>query len=387
MRWMGTLVLLLAGCSFNPPEGNGGGGDDAAVDAPVFDPDCVTWQTGAKHIDDPCRYPTKKKSWVVSGSVVLDTANCRETVGDAAETYIAAQPGDVSIALCVLSVESFSVAADSTLRVIGDKPLLILSRSTIDIVGKIDVSSTRNPLIAGAGARTSGCQGEMGGGAGEDFGGGGGGGYQAGGGDGGDGNGGREGGDATGSIAPVGVQGGCPGGDGGSGAMVGRGGAGGGAVQLTAEASIVVRPMGRILAGGMGGSGAVNGGGGGGGSGGFVGLDARSVTLEAGALIAANGGAGGTGCDMGPPGPVGEDGQNSTLAAIGGTATVCNDPARGGNGGALAARVGAEGSPTPNNGGGGGGGGGVGFILHWGAVGVGPDTASPAIVAGPRPMP
>jgi hypothetical protein len=162
------------------------------------------------------------------------------------------------------------------------------------------------------------------------------------------------------------IHGGSGGGLGGLGG-VRQGGAGGGAVQVTSYTSIqFANPMAANTCGawasGAGGAGGAPGGsgprgGGGGGSGGAILIEAPTVDIRLGVVLAANGGGGGAGADT----IDGQPGQFSSTPASGGiTAGV-----RGGNGAALNVNAtdGAPGVMTQQSSpAGGGGGGGIGRI-------------------------
>jgi hypothetical protein len=176
--------------------------------------------------------------------------------------------------------------------------------------------------------------------------------------------GGGDGGATFGTEELVPLLGGCPGGPGGVDNLSfpgNRGGAGGGAIQLSVAGALQIRSA--VAAPGGGGRGCTAGsdnGGGGGGSGGAVLLEARQVVLLASARITANGGAGAAGCD-GSGSSTSENGANGRIdgpyPAPGGSYT-----SSGGDGGAgtIEAMPGVD--RTGGNFGGGGGGGGVGRI-------------------------
>ena len=269
----------------------------------------------------------------------------------------------------VLSVESFSLVAGATLRVRGNTPLIIASWGTIDVSGVIDASSKLDSPGAGAqpfATPSSFCATHQSPTAAQDGAGGGGGGggaMQSNGGAGGGGNNGADTGGtgATGAatVAPL-LAAGCAGDKGGNGGSAGGiGGLGGGAVQLTARTSITIAASAKVTAGGQGGRQGAGGtgGGGGGGAGGMIGLEAPSLTIMSGAVLAANGGGGGEGGgnESGTPGP-GQDGQPTAAAATGGAT------GSGGNGGNGSVSTAAAGTGQQDGAGGGGGGGGAGYI-------------------------
>lgn len=282
----------------------------------------------------------------------------------------------------VISVESFTVAEGTTLRVVGDKPLIIASWSAITIAGTVDAGSHREDRRAGAGANPKLCE-ETGPGLGDDdvtgggSGGGGGGSFAGTGGKGGPGDTGGEnpGGDGGQMVGtPTIVRGGCAGAASG---MAGNddsvsapsnsmtrapGGAGGGAIQLSARQVITI--SGRVLAGGAGGTGApLNSavGGGGGGSGGWVGFDAPLSTFAPTARLAANGGGGGSSDSFSSTGDPGADGGDDATPAAGGVAGSC--ATAGAPGAAGATTNGPSSAQSAVSCGGGGGGGSVGYII------------------------
>lgn len=374
------FLLALGACSFEIAAAPGSGSNGDAVDAPLLDSgidpevDANTTCTGfvplGGHVN-PCSVPAGG-GWDVMADTTYNTTAGTVSTGTAPMSYAI---GDVRI----VSVSDFTIGAGATLRVTGDKPLLVLSWSTLRIDGTLDVSSRRilGSQSLGAGANTAACSGATNGTGTQDCGGGGGGGFRGGGGNGGaGGNAAGKGGDLL--AVPSTVVGGCSGTNGGTGGSKGYGGAGGGAAQLTARSRITVSSTGRLAAGGAGGEGGTgDGGGGGGGSGGYLGFAAPMVQLAQGAIIAANGGGGGTGCDGGD-GPEGENGRLDAVRAAGGTATVCATARAGGLGGAGIELTGGVGSSSPESGGGGGGG--TGHVLAWGTL-TNMATISPAITA------
>jgi hypothetical protein len=323
-------------------------------------------------------------SWVCSALTAHHFAGCdiprptRQLVLDAAGTYTydtdlailiapntdVSQPEHVTVAAGrLVSVEQVTIASGTTLRVIGAKPLIIASWSTISIAGTIDASSTATEQ--GAGANPATCAAHAAANGGNDTagaGGGGGGGFRGAGGKGGGGDGDNNGGPAGTAVAmtPAMLAGGCAGGRGGIGnANGGNGGNGGGAIQLTALDSITID--GAIHVGGSGGGGGTgdNGGGGGGGSGGMIGLESASITLGAASMLAANGGGGGGGAGDVPA----AGGQNAMMSATRAPPGPGSDGgSSGGLGGAGTTTTGDPGI-NDNDRGGGGGGGGTGFVV------------------------
>lgn len=403
----GVVIVLIAGCSFPTPseqyactitadcEGSrvcdqgfcvvsGGNPIDSGSD--VLTPDtsgprfaCAGWTP--RHFD-PCVIPQPigPLALTTPGMYTFDTTDGSLT--DPA-LMVSLPPSTIVTAGRVLSVDSLEVGPTTILRVVGTRPLVVAAWTTIAVSGTIDASSA--PTSPGAGSNPAGCathaalpgQNNING-----AGAGGGGGFAAAGGKGGDCNNGGNGGSGGTLIAVPLLLGGCSGANGGAGEQLGGvGGAGGGAVQLTARMGITLAVSARINAGGAGGAGATSngnesdGGGGGGGAGGMIGLQGATVTLTAGAILAANGGGGGQGSNNAPGGR-GTNGQLSTLRAPGGSG---GDAGNGGGGGALG---GPNGGPGNNDAadGGGGGGGAIGYVVltSTAAPTVGGATISPA---------
>jgi len=201
------------------------------------------------------------------------------------------------------------------------------------------------------------------------------------------GTGGRGGGGSAGNGGPtygndalLPLFGGSGGGNGASESTVvgGPGGPGGGALQISTAAAILV--SGTIEAGGCGGLRGENGtGGGGGGSGGSILLESLALTIQAGAVIASNGGGGGSGGNSGAFGQTGEAGQPRLLPALGG-ASIGAGSCAGGNGSGSTDVMGQSIGCTDYNGGGGGGGAGR-IRLNSIDADIAPDTLSPALGA------
>lgn len=116
----------------------------------------------------------------------------------------------------------------------------------------------------------------------------------------------------------------------------GEGGAGGGAIQVSAGQAVLLLAGSLVNAGGAGGQGA----GGGGGAGGAILLEAPSVKIAG--TLAANGGAGGANDPIGKP--VGENAHPDATAAKGGVADSGNPQDNGGDGAAGATKNGAPGT-------------------------------------------
>jgi len=281
------------------------------------------------------------------------------------------QHNDQATKYCVIAGTSITTLPSTILRAYGIKPLVLLSTTTADISGNIDVSSRNgvaNPV--GAGANPTGsdvCTGAtlaagVSGGFGGSFGGRGGDGES------------KDGAQGIPSPAqasfPDKLRGGCPGGDGAGGG--GRGGDGGGAVAIIAT---TIQLSGTINASGAGGHGgpATKSGGGGGGSGGMIVLDASTVSAT-GALFA-NGGGGGQAGSTTAAGDDGGESTGPTNTAQGGNNTS-NAGGSGGRGSSGANLSGANATGgSQGSGGGGAGGGGAGFIR---APGVTTNIAPPS---------
>lgn len=310
--------------------------------------------------------PTGPMTLDVPGQYVFDTSN--GTLVDmlgVSTTPPGMMVGDVR----VVSVESLAISGTSSLRVRGPVPLVIAVWSTAEISGLIDVSTTSAQIGAGSlpyATPSTYCATHLSATPAQNGAGGGGGGGGAMQGNGGNGGGGNNNNDTGGSGAAGGgttsplLAAGCPGDKGGNGGNAGGvGGQGGGAIQITARTSIMITASGKINAGGQGGRPGTGGtgGGGGGGAGGMIGLETPSLTIQAGAILAANGGGGGQGGgnDGGTP-EAGQDGQLSTTGATGG------DNGSGGNGGIGGISATAAGNGINDGAGGGGGGGGAGYI-------------------------
>lgn len=267
----------------------------------------------------------------------------------------------------VLAADRLTITPDGGIKLTGSLPVIFAIYGDATISGYINASATADN--EGAGGSWLGC----GGGDGEDgftgttqgsATGGGGAAYGTMGGDGGPGrtaNVGGERGYPDGGRELIPLRGGCNGGNGGSfdGGAIALGGAGGGAIQLSAAGTLVVD--GGIWAAGGGGAGGVHpdgGGGAGGGSGGAILLEANILSITSNASLTANGGGGGEGADQGAAGAQGSDGPlTSTGSASGGSMGTGN----GGSGGWGGSRSfpptgGVRGNGNPAGAAGGGGG-------------------------------
>ncbi|MBK7860303.1 MAG: hypothetical protein IPJ65_17170 [Archangiaceae bacterium] len=274
-----------------------------------------------------------------------------------------AQPGGPGAVL--LSFERLTLLSGSTLQVKGVRPAIIAATGDVMLAGEVQVlAGAADCPDAGAGER-----GHLN----DTNGGGGGGTFGTRGGAGGrgsdptfgsPGNGG-EAGVLSGSEALVPLRGGCPGGLGGRSSQP-RPAAGGGALQISTAATLIV--SGTVTAPGAGGPGANAGSGGNGaGSGGAIALEARQLTLTGGAVVAAHGGGGGEGGGPIIEGAAGHPGTADAGAAAGGSSVQTGGPGGRGSTRDLAAGDGEAGSLGTGNGGGGGGG--LGRVRLRGAAG------------------
>ena len=305
--------------------------------------------------------------------------------------------------LGVFVFDELEISAAVTVRVIGTRPAVLLVGKTVRVTGIIDASGNQTARTqAGPGGGT-GAQGATvaggcaPGGAGKsagtlsDSGGGGGGGAAAGG------SGGQSGTAQVGAggtaCIPLTLEplvGGSGGGIGAGGdAVAARGGGGGGALQISSLEQIII--TGTIDIGGAGGEagqgdtntadGTNAGAGGGGGGGGALLLEAPVVTVNAGAVLAANGGGGGGAGNDQTDGTSGQDGQRSATVALGGQSAI-SQASDGGDGGAntTAAKSAANSSTASYNAGGGGGAVGRIFVRAHASPALGGTISPPASV-------
>jgi hypothetical protein len=318
-----------------------------------------------------------------NGNATTDTSMPTITnwCGAAPAAFVGQQTGGPNVV--VIPLQGLTVAAGRTLRVIGNRPVILAVRGDVSIGGTISAKGIGSTAGAGGNASCSGGTGKNGGNNGSTnagAGGGGGGGFGLGGNGGGRGHrllgdtaGGAAGGtEGNGNLSPL--RGGCSGGKGGNGnGTGGAGGGGGGAIQISASGTLTILQGGVVTASGGGGLAANDeeDGGGGGGSGGSVLLEGGAVIVSSGAWITANGGGGASGAstsnDSSAPGTDGFS--NNTQRAPGGPGS--SGGGNGGGGGATqgGAQAGADGDSAGilPGGGGGGGGGGVGRIRVHGA--------------------
>jgi hypothetical protein len=368
--WMATLALLPA-CGFNSPKvGDGGtedGNDSGTPDAQAcfgsFPKVCFTSSANVPALPPP-----------LPDLPVVDI--------DTSSTSICDQNNDQASSYCVVVGNVFTIATGKLIRAYGPKPLVLLSTTTFQLLGEIDVSSTSgilssHPIGAGASSPDLGTACGNGasaatinsGGFGGSFGGKGGNGKQT---------------DGTrGAPAPASgrfpdqLRAGCPGGAG-AGTGAGTGGNGGGAVTIIGT---VITLAGKINASGASGhGGSVNSkcGGGGGGSGGMIVLDATSIVPSGSPTLYANGGGGGQGGQSTLAGQ-GKDGGESTGPAAVGMGGNNGMSTGGGGGNGAFGTTNRDGDDAANavgsDGGGGGGGGGAG-VIH--APGITMNIAPPS---------
>jgi hypothetical protein len=377
------VAVFVAGCSFTAHGGGNNPGDD--VDAPVggemqVSDVCTAW-TFAPADFDPCAIMLPGDVPALGpGNYIL---NSDSGMLEGPNVSIALPYASVN-GIGVVSVHGFTVPTGVVLRVEGTKAIAISVWGTLTIAGAVDASSrANNGAVTGAGANPAACMTSIGGNGAANSsgdGGGGGGGYQAAGGKGGNGADITNSGGTAGAMraAPTIVQGGCRGGNApaGDGGNPGDAGPGGGGIALVARDALNL--AGLVHAGGAAGTGGSTSktGGGGGGSGGMIRLEAKTIDFATGAILAANGGQGGGGCNGGTA----KNGVDGTPAAT--------EPAQGnsesngtdgGGGGWRDRPIGNSASQASD--GGGGGGGGVGYIVYKGHTnvnGIGNVTSSPA---------
>jgi hypothetical protein len=295
-------------------------------------------------------------------------SGCTSTPGVSAQLRL--QSGGPQVV--ILPMKQFDIAAGKTLKLVGDKPVILAVYGNATLNGKIQANGVKQLPGAGGSIQCGAREGTDGAVKGTDTtgSGGGGGGHAFAGGDGGKG---ATTPDATVSKGGTAVSsptvfvplvGGCAGGKGGQVGTTagGLGGAGGGAVQLSVAGTLLVKDIVSVSGGGATGGDAVTAdaaGGGGGGSGGGLILEADSLDLAGGSILTANGGGGGEGGKSGGSPVKGKDGAdgaiNSNVAAPGG---VTNANGAGGNGGdgATTNNAGSGGPGDPSEAGGGGGG-------------------------------
>jgi hypothetical protein len=296
----------------------------------------------------------------LTADVVIDTDN-----KDSAPAGYACVVVPISIKsdhtdICALFASSIKIEAGVTLSAHGQRPLALFAHS-IDIEGTVDVAShiggQRGPASNVTGCNPSAPATRGGGGAGGT--------WTITGGHGGD-QGqtpGTTGGAVGHAFSATELRGGCDGRRGGDGSMDGgpdgSGGAGGGAVWIASDMSMLTLGSGAVInASGAGGPGAplTSLGGGGGGSGGLIVLQSTVLARDLNAQIFANGGHGGGGTGNLIAGGDGGDPTSPGSTGVGGTG---GDAGNGGNGYPASGTIsGNDGNSVTFAGGGGGGGGG-----------------------------
>jgi hypothetical protein len=273
--------------------------------------------------------------------VLLDCGNINLDTGSLAGNGWCGRPGPSLVVktqqngpdLVVLPMKSLQIAAGSSLRVLGSRPVALLVFGDVNVAGTIDVSA--NGAAGGAGNHwncfsslgTNGSGTRSDGG---QNGGGGGGAFASSGGNGGwsSGVGGGNGGQSRGSnlLAPL-----IPGCNGGWGGGCGAGpGGGGGAIEIAATGRVDI--TGSVLSRGADGANGCGSSGGatGGGSGGGILIEGNQVFLSGGSLIA-EGGRGGRGANGGNGGNGGTAGPGQPGTSVGGNG--------GGGGGGSTGRI------------------------------------------------
>jgi len=291
----------------------------------------------------------------------------------------------------VLGFDSFTLSANNTFKLEGDKPVILAIYGTGTINGTINASAT-DATSGPSGVTCNGTNGIHDADGDDGSSGGGGGGFGTGGGNSGNGHNGASGvagGAVAGNATLTPLRGGCRGGSGGGTGTGREGGGAGGAVQISVAGTLNIGATAVIAAAGGGGRKGANheDGGGGGGSGGAVLLEANNLSIATGAWLTANGGsgAGGNNSDS-ANGNNGNNGNlNNATAASGGTGAEGGD----GGGGGVGNNSGGNGGGgtcsglcllTPDGAGGGGGGGGVGRIRLRGVTscGIGSNESPPS---------
>jgi hypothetical protein len=348
-------LLMMAACGFPRPPDLPGPASDAGVPA---DASLCFGSFVRVCFDTDADLPTQPQHWGEDGKdVMVDT-----DIGTECD-----QHNSQMAAYCVVTGAGMTFAENRTFRVFGDKPLVLLSTSSVELKGLIDVSGpTRGFRPDPRGQCGIGLPpGGISGGAGGSFAG------QGGDGEAGTGPGGKAG--PRLEQFPSTLRGGCSGQQG----VSARGGKGGGAVAIIAPTLFLDGVINASGEGGLGGSLASPAGGGG--SGGMIVVDVstRGIVRGASGLLFANGGGGGEGGDPSLPGSSGVSPSAPTPAAPGGGTGGNAGPGNfyGGKGGSGSAGGTLNGSSAPGNaqinmsGGAAGGGGAAGFIHAPGIIG------------------
>ncbi len=329
---------------------------------------------GSAH-PDACSFGTSTLSLEIGASTVtvditgaIVTVTPSNAIPASAFSTVAQSGGAPDVV--VLNLAALTILQTGSLTIHGTLPLIILVSGTASIAGPVSfMASNTGVVLCSSGAITDGQS--VGFGAGAGGGGGGGGGYGEVGASGGGGSSSASG-SAGGAPGMAGAMDsgttltplrfGCPGGFGGRGGSMTAifGGAGGGALQISAQTRIEI--SGPIAANGAGGKSlsTLNDGAGGGGTGGSILLEAPGIDFAPTGFLCANGGGGGA---SGNGGTAGDNGFCNFNAAAGGTSTSTSASGTGGKGGAGSGNpAGAGTAGLSSGGGGGGGGGGVGRI-------------------------
>ena len=330
------IIALAGGCTFSTaidPDGSTNPGGEPGVGSEPANLHCYGTGLGVS----ACLMQVPTTPFVVSTDRTIDTTSGAECAPEVT-------------AWCVIAASAITIEGGATLGAQGTRPLVLLSMTTIAVIGNIDVASHIATLQdAGPGANAAACTpgvaaATRGGGFGGSFG-----------------TKGGDGGGVTGAMAsdafvPAALHGGCTGSVGA--ATGGSGGHGGGAVDLIAETSITV--SGTINASGKSGSSTTEdgAGGGGGGSGGMIVFDTPVLTFAATTNVFANGGGGGEGT-AGNTGVGGTDPVSPALGGIGGSGGTTGGDGGNGGFGTLPGAIGGNGISMNEGGGGGGGGAGV----------------------------
>lgn len=353
--WMALLGLLgllapAPACGFRS-SGNGG-----MIDGGIDAPKC--FGTIFQICFPASKVPTTPRV-LTAGLTQIDTD--MTDPGSACD-----QNNDQNAKYCVVAAAGLMLPADAMLTAHGTKPLVLLSTTTMELLGSIDVSShqTGGAQLRGAGASPTdpACASATpptggGGGAGGSFG--------SPGGGGGDQGMPAAGGGKAGSALdrfPAALRGGCKGDEGSApGGSPAAGGDGGGAIDLIAAMQIHVDATINASGGGaQGGAMGPTNGGGGGGSGGMIVLDStQPLMFGPNVKLWANGGSGGQGGSTTADGAAGGESSSPMARALG-----ANGSGTGGAGGDGSVGTGFGGKGVNASIGGAGGGGGGGGFIH-----------------------
>lgn len=340
---------------------------DAGVDAPLVRPDAGVLFVPS-HVQPV--YSLAAPDVIVATDSEVDTTARTITIGAAAPAPLTNLVHSDTFA--VWSVGSFVLGPNVRLTLKGDRPLVIVAATTVELRGHVAAfGDVATPGAGGLAAASGPGKGSKGGKAGVNISGGGGAGHATAGG-----AGGKLNAAVAGSAGPVAnangamLVGGSGGGHGGgftaalcSDPTRGRGGVGGGAIQISAVGKILVASTGSVDVGGGGGSGGCKDvgapdeyrGGGGGGAGGLVFLESvAGIEVEAGAELAGAGGAGGEGGDSNKMGQDGQSGPYPSGTAFGGNANAGGPGGNGGTGAGAATTAPGAGLSGASAGGGGG---------------------------------